>query len=69
MKSLRSTELRLPSLETKPTTATKFLLDLGDVGVGALLEAECDGDAAVLVAGRGEVEQVVDTAELLLDDL
>ena len=44
-------------------------LDLRDVGVGALRETQGDGHRTVLVALRGEVEEVVDAAKLLLDDL
>src|SRR4029077_11383768 len=44
-------------------------LHLRDVGISALREVERDGDAAVLVALGGHVEQVVEAAHLLLDDL
>ncbi len=44
-------------------------LDLGDVGVGALLEGHDDGHAAVGAAFSRHVAEAVEPAELLLDDL
>src|SRR3546814_4511220 len=43
--------------------------DLGDVGVGALLEGKGDGKIGRRVAGRREIAQMVDSLELLLDHL
>ena len=49
----------------------EFVLDLnlGDVGVGPLVEAQRDRDAPVLIAVGRKIQQVVDPAELLLDNL
>src|SRR3546814_2971297 len=44
-------------------------LDLGDVGIGALLEGMGDRHAPGRRGLRREVAQVVDAFELLLDDL
>ena len=44
-------------------------LHLGNVRVGALIEAEGDGDAAVLVALGREIQQMIEAAELLFDHL
>ena len=40
-----------------------------DVGIGAVLEHQGDARAAVGVGRRGEVQQLVETGQLLLDDL
>ena len=44
-------------------------LDLGDILVGAGRKAQCDGRGAITVGGRGEIQQIIDAGELLLDDL
>ncbi len=44
-------------------------LHLGDVGVGALLEGDVDGDLPARARRGLEIEQAVEPGQLLLDDL